>query len=133
MRLACRGPRSCKESDITRPLSNNNMRLIRTPFDSNIRASLVAQTVKNLPAMQETWVQSLGWEDPLEKGMFTHSSILSWRIPWIEEPCDRHSPWGHKESDVTEQLALYISTWIKNERVLKTSERMQEKTSTLLI
>ena len=45
-------------------------------------ASLVAQLVKNLPAMQETWVQSLGWEDPLEKGKATHSSILAWRIPW---------------------------------------------------
>ena len=42
--------------------------------------------VKNLPAMQETWVQSLGWEDPLEKEMATHSSILAWRIPWTEEP-----------------------------------------------
>ena len=42
--------------------------------------------VKNLPAMRETWVQSLGWEDPLEKGMATHSSILTWRIPWTEEP-----------------------------------------------
>ena len=41
--------------------------------------------VKNMPAMQETWVQSLGWEDPLEKGMATHSSILAWRIPWMEE------------------------------------------------
>ena len=40
---------------------------------------------KNLPAMQEAWVQSLGWEDPLEKGMATHSSILAWRIPWTEE------------------------------------------------
>ena len=50
------------------------------------RASLVAQMVKHLPAMQETWVQSLDWEDPLEKGMATHSSILAWRIPWIEEP-----------------------------------------------
>ena len=49
-------------------------------------ASLVAQLVKNLPAMQETWVQSLGWEDPLEKGKATHSSILAWRIPWREEP-----------------------------------------------
>ena len=46
-------------------------------------ASLVAQLVKNLPAMQETWVQSLGWEDPLKKGKATHSSILAWRIPWI--------------------------------------------------
>ena len=42
--------------------------------------------VKNLPAMQETWVQSLGWEDLLEKGMTTHSRILAWRIPWTEEP-----------------------------------------------
>ena len=49
-------------------------------------ASLVAQTVKNLPAMQETQVQSLNWEDPLEKGIATHSSILAWRIPWTEEP-----------------------------------------------
>ena len=46
----------------------------------------MAQTVKNLPEMQETQVRSLGWEDPLEKGMATHSSILAWRIPWIEEP-----------------------------------------------
>ena len=45
-------------------------------------ASLVAQLVKDLPAMRETWVQSLGWEDPLEKGKATHSSILAWRIPW---------------------------------------------------
>ena len=50
------------------------------------RAFLVAQTVKNLPAMQETWVQSLGWEDPLEKDRATHSRILAWRIPWTEEP-----------------------------------------------
>ena len=47
---------------------------------------LVAEAVKNLPAMQETWVQSLCQEDPLEKGMATHSSILAWRIPWTEEP-----------------------------------------------
>ena len=45
-------------------------------------ASLVAQLLKNLPAMQETWVRPLGWEDPLEKGMATYSSILAWRIPW---------------------------------------------------
>ena len=49
-------------------------------------ASLVAQTVKNLPAMQETQVQSLSWEDPLEKGIATHSSILAWEIPRREEP-----------------------------------------------
>ena len=46
----------------------------------------VARTEKNLSAMQETWVRSLGWEDPLEKGMAIHSSILAWRIPWREEP-----------------------------------------------
>ena len=51
-----------------------------------IRTSLVAQTVRNLPAMQETWVLSLGQEDPLEKEMATCSSILAWRIPWTEEP-----------------------------------------------
>ena len=49
-------------------------------------ASLVAQTVKCLPTMWETWVQSLGWEDPLEKEMAAHSSILAWKIPWIAEP-----------------------------------------------
>ena len=50
------------------------------------QAALVAQKVKNLPAIQETWVQFLGWEDALEKGMASHSSILAWRIPWTEEP-----------------------------------------------
>ena len=54
--------------------------------------------VKNLPAAQETWVQSLDWEDLLEKGMATHSSTLAWKIPWTEEP-GGYSPWGHKESD----------------------------------
>ena len=52
----------------------------------NLRASLVAQRLKCLPAMRETWVQSLGQEDPLEKEMATHSSILAWRISWTEEP-----------------------------------------------
>ena len=47
---------------------------------------MVAQLVKNPPAMQETWVRSLGWEDPLEKGMAAHPSILAWRIPWAEDP-----------------------------------------------
>ena len=49
-------------------------------------ASLVAQMVKNLPAMQETWIQSLGQGDPMEEGMATHSSILAWETPWTEEP-----------------------------------------------
>ena len=56
-----------------------------TPCQTN-RISLVVQTGKNLPAMQETHIQSLGWEDPLEKGMATHSKILAWRIPWTEDP-----------------------------------------------
>ena len=62
---------------------------------------LVAQLVKNPPAIWETWVLSLCWEDPLEKGMATHSSILAWRIPWTEEPGELQFI-GHKESDTTE-------------------------------
>ena len=54
-------------------------------------ASLVSQRVKRLPAMQETWVHSLGWADSLEKEMATHSSILAWRIPWMEEPGELQS------------------------------------------
>ena len=60
-------------------------------------ASLVTQLVKNLPAMWKTWVQSLGWGNPLEKGKATHSSTLAWRIPW-----------GPKELDTTEQLSLSV-------------------------
>ena len=70
-------------------------------YDQEPWASLVAQLVKNPPAMWETWVWSLGWEDPLEKGKATHSGILAWRIPWT-------SPWDHKESDMTEQLSLHF-------------------------
>ena len=66
---------------------------------------IVAQMVKNLPAMQEIQVQFLGQEDPPEKGMAIHSSILTWRIPWTEEP-GGHSPWDCKESDTTEQLTV---------------------------
>ena len=54
--------------------------------NSSIWASLVAQRLKHLPTMRETWVRFLGWEDPLEKEMATHASILAWRIPWTEEP-----------------------------------------------
>ena len=60
------------------------------------RTSLLAQRVKNLPAVQETQVRSLGWEDPLEKEMATHSSILAWRMPWTEEPGGRQSMWWQK-------------------------------------
>ena len=62
--------------------------------------SLVAQTVKHLPTMQETWVRSLGREDPLEKEMATHSSPLAWKIPWTGELVG-YSLWGREESDTT--------------------------------
>ena len=58
--------------------------------------TLVAQAVKNLPAVQKTWVRSLGWEDPLEKGMATHSSVLARRIPWTEEPHGLQSIGSHR-------------------------------------
>ena len=64
----------------------------------------MAQTVKNLPAVQEIWVQSLGWEDPLGKGMATHSSILAWRISWKEEPGVLQSMGS--QLDTTEHLTL---------------------------
>ena len=74
-----------------------------------MRTSLVAQAVKNLPAVQETQVRSLGWEDPLEKEMATHSTSLAWRIPGIEEP-GGYSPGGLKESNMTERLTLSLSS-----------------------
>ena len=61
--------------------------------------SLIAHLIKNLPAMQETWVRSLGWEDPLEKEMATHSTILAWRVPWTEESGGLLSM-GSQESDM---------------------------------
>ena len=64
---------------------------------------LVAQSVNNLPAMQETWVQFLGREDPLEKEMATHSSTVAWKIPWTEEPGGLQSM-GSQESDTTYRL-----------------------------
>ena len=63
--------------------------------------------VNNLPTMWETWVRSLGWEDPLEKEMATHSSILAWKIPWTEEP-GRLQSIGHKKSDTTERLSTAL-------------------------
>ena len=65
-------------------------------------ASLVAQTLKNLPISQEAWIQSLGQEDPLKKGMATHSSILAWWIPWTEEPGELQSMGSQRNT--TEQL-----------------------------
>ena len=66
--------------------------------------------VKNLPAMRETWVQSLGWEDPLEEVMATRSSIPAWRIPMDRGAWGGYSPWGRRESDMTEQLSTMVIT-----------------------
>ena len=67
-----------------------------------LRTALVAQTVKHLSTTRETWVRSLGWEDPLEKEVATHSSTLAWKIPWMEEPGRPCRPWGRAELDTTE-------------------------------
>ena len=67
----------------------------------------MAQVVKNPPAMRETWIQSLGQEDPLEQEMATHSSSLTWRISRTEEPAG-YSPWSLKESDMTEQTCTHV-------------------------
>ena len=69
---------------------------------NSTRTALVAQLVKNPPARWKTWAWSLRWEDPLEKGTTTHSSILAWRMSWL------HNPWGSKESDVMERLSLSL-------------------------
>ena len=66
--------------------------------------------LKKLPAMQETWIQSLHLEDPLEKGTANHSCILAWRISWSEESSRLFGPWGHKKLDMTEQLTHTINT-----------------------
>ena len=72
----------------------------------------MAQTVKRLSTMRETWVQYLGWEDPLEKEMAIHSSTIAWKIPWTEEP-GRLQSIGHNESDTTEQLHFHFFFQVK--------------------
>ena len=84
----------------------------------------MAQTVKNLPAIQELWVWSLGREDPLEKGIATHSSILAWRIPWTEEPGGLQPMWSQRvEQDWATntftfftETVLLIDTWVEVRR-----------------
>ena len=91
----------------------------------------MAQTVKNLPAMQENQVQSLGWEDPLEKGMATHSIILAWRIPWTEDPGGLQSmglqrvrhDWGDLAR--TKKKKIYLTSWKKNKSQRKVRYRKQ--------
>ena len=76
-------------------------------------ASLLALTVKNLPEMQETQIQSLDQEDPLEKGMATYSNTLTWRSPWIEEPGELQSM-VPKESYMTERLTLHFNYFLRH-------------------
>ena len=78
----------------------------------NFWASLVAQTVKNPPVIWETWVQSPGWEDPLEEVMATHSSILAWRIPWTEEP-------GSLQSMESQRVGHFLAHTQEEERIGK--------------
>ena len=76
----------CKVWSRTRKISVICELVKNANYQALPKTTLVAQMVKCLPAMQGTWVQSLGWEDPLEKEMVTHSSTLAWKIPWMEEP-----------------------------------------------
>ena len=85
--------------------------------------SLVAQTVKCLSTMRETWVRSLGQEDSLEKEMAIHSSTLAWKIPWTEELGAGHCPWGRKESGTTERLhftSLHLLSGPRNSLSIRT-------------
>ena len=102
-------------------------------------ASLVSQTVKDPPAMQETWVQSLGQEDPLEKGMAIHSSILTWRIPWTEEPGGLRSMGSQSNQHITtlplEKLGRSVLNkrhvlWVDKLRKDSASSRPQLSTGT---
>ena len=92
----------------------------------------MAQGIKNLPSMQETRVRSLGWEDPLDEGMATHSRILAWRIPWTEEPGELQSM-GSQELDTTERLTLSHFHLLSNDTVNLLAERFSSDTKTELI
>ena len=81
--------------------------LARNYHEISLCTPLVVQRLKHLPAMWETWARSLGREDPLEKKMATHSSILAWRIPWMEE-LDGLQSTGRKESDTTERIHFHF-------------------------
>ena len=96
---------------------NHFCRKIFTGCDQ-LRASLLVQTVKNLPAIQETWVQSLGWEIPWRKAWQPTPVFLPGESPWTEEP-DGLSSWGHKESDLAEQLSTWsasVSLFVKRRK-----------------
>ena len=92
----------------------------------SVQASLVAQLVKNLPAIWETWVRSLGWEDPLEKGKATHSSILAWRIPWTVQSMESQGV-GHFESCDFHSLTYIYSSTCMVMYTVNISERINKK------
>ena len=96
--LTSRPPGKSLGINLTEEIQNAYDESNKTLMEKNKedQASLVAQTVKNLPAMQDTWVQSLGREDPLEKELATHSSILAWEIPWTGEPSGLQSMGSQK-------------------------------------
>ena len=90
--------------------------------------TLVAYTEKNLPTMQETWVRFLGQENPLEKDMATHSSILAWKNPMDRGAWQANGPWGHKELDTTEQLTVSLCSVLSNhENVCQTRNKNRGK------
>ena len=91
-----------------------------------IDSSLVAQRLKHLPPMRETWVQSLGQEDPLEKEMVTHSSILAWRIPWTEKP-GRLQSTGSQRVRMTERLHITSHHIKKIRNLVKTLAGRKQK------
>ena len=90
----------------TAPLSFLGDRLVQWLMAGPLECATLAQRVKHLPAMRETWVQSLSQEDPLEKEMATHSSTLAWKTPWIEEPGRLQSMGSQRLSDFTYLLKL---------------------------
>ena len=100
-------PDICPRVGLQDHMANLCLGFLRT-LQTSLWTSLVAQTVKHLSTMQETWVRSLGWEDPLEKEMAIHLSTIAWKIPWTEEP-GRLQSWGRKESNTTEGLHFYLS------------------------
>ena len=109
-----------------------------SPF---VQASLVAQRLKHLPAMQETRVRSLGWEYPLEKEMATHSSILAWRIPWMEEPGRLQSTGSQRvrqdwATSLSPSTAGKNSSWFflsADDKTVNRLEQMQLHTGSLLL
>ena len=90
------------------------------------QAPPVAQTVKTLPAMWETWVWSLGGEDPLEESVAAHSSVLAWRIPWTEEPCGLQSMGSHNRTRLSiAQHSRFTPTWLRHFTALRSRNLLQ--------